>query len=105
MRHLHQLKTHPSAFRAVILGDKRAEFRKNDRGFSPGDVLVLSEFDPEPIITGGHFTGQNVLVRITHMVQGPAYGIPEGFAMLSIEVEAVAPPRTMAITDTETAVR
>lgn len=42
---IHELKTWPEYFAAVILSLKTAEVRLNNRDFRPGDTLILKEFD------------------------------------------------------------
>jgi hypothetical protein len=77
----HILKTDPDSWDAVDDGRKTAEFRLNDRGFRVGDGLMLLR-NPE----NGDSTSDSVRylnVKISHMVDGPSYGIPEGYAMLS----------------------
>ena len=76
---VHVLKTWPEAFEAVRRGDKTAEFRRNDRDFQLGDMLILVEYCP----VQQKETGHELLRTISHMVEGPAFGIPEGFTMLS----------------------
>ncbi|MDF2680174.1 MAG: hypothetical protein K0R47_1364 [Brevibacillus sp.] len=39
---VHELKTWPEYFNAVMDGTKKAEIRKNDRGFKVRDALLLS---------------------------------------------------------------
>ncbi len=41
----HHLKTLPEYFQAVIAGTKPFEIRNNDRGFKPGDRVILEEFE------------------------------------------------------------
>ena len=41
----HHLKTLPEYFQAVIDGTKPFEIRNNDRGFKPGDSVILEEFE------------------------------------------------------------
>lgn len=77
----HELKTWPDAFEAIWDGRKKAEFRKNDRDFAVGDILVLMEWDPETGIS----SGRQVRARVTDMRAGPRFGIPEGYAMLSLD--------------------
>lgn len=77
----HNLKTWPSAFVDTEKGVKRAEFRKDDRGFAVDDVLLLCEWDP--LIS--RFTGNQLLVVVKHLVRGPSFGIPEGYVVMSIE--------------------
>lgn len=73
---IHELKTAPDVFDAVWCGLKTAEFRKNDRDFQVGDWLWLRDWD-------GTCYCASVAAEITHIVFGPNFGIPEGFAMLS----------------------
>jgi len=43
----HELKVWPQYFCRVKDGSKTFEVRVNDRGFQPGDEVVLREFDPK----------------------------------------------------------
>lgn len=45
----HELKIWPKYYCRVADGSKTFEVRENDRGFQPGDIVILREFDPEPI--------------------------------------------------------
>lgn len=78
----HELKTWPDAFGAVVAKLKRAEYRCDDRvpAFRPGDRLWLREWD----LKARSYTGRDAVARVLHVARGPH--IPEGFAMLSIEV-------------------
>ena len=76
----HELKTHSEPFTRVMLGIKRAEFRKNDRGFELGDRLILREWVPDTEV----YTGAHLRVNVTDITTG--YGIPEGYCMMSFEV-------------------
>lgn len=77
----HELKTWPEPFEAVRDGRKRHEFRKDDRGYEIGDELVLREWDPET----QEYTGERALcVEVTYLTRGPAFGIPEGYVVMSI---------------------
>ena len=60
---------------------KKAEFRKNDRDFRAGDRLELYPVDDD-----GNSLGGAVLKRdVTHIVFGPAFGIPDGYCRMSID--------------------
>lgn len=50
---LHALKCHPFWFKAIWFGVKTVEIRLDDRGFSAGDMLLLSEYDPESCLYSG----------------------------------------------------
>lgn len=42
----HELKILPQYYCRVADGTKTFEVRNNDRGFQPGDTVVLKEYDP-----------------------------------------------------------
>ena len=85
----HELKCVKESFEAIRSGEKTCEFRRDDRegGYQVGDVLVLrcglSASNAQGFVYAGHVLPETV--RIKHDVRGPDFGIPEGFAMLSIE--------------------
>ncbi len=98
---VHELRTWPRAFQAVLDGDKRYEFRKNDRNFQVGDVLHLREWEPAQKFdaTLGDYTGRSLHAIVTYLTPGGAFGVPDGYCVLGIRVlgEAMpdypAPPR------------
>lgn len=76
---VHELKILPEYFQAVRNGDKRAELRKDDRGYAVGDVLILREWD------GHEYTGSAITVKISHILRNcPVYGLVDGYCILSI---------------------
>ncbi len=82
MIEVHELKTWPMEFEAVMRRVKRAEFRRDDRGFDVGDWLRLREWDP----IRQEYTGRDAHARVTHIVDGGVggFGIPAGYVMMSI---------------------
>jgi Domain of unknown function (DUF3850) len=78
----HELKSWPGQFQAIWTGRKRAEFRRDDRGYQVGDLLDLCEWDP----SRQQYTGFRLTARGTHLVRGPELEVPAGFVVLSIEV-------------------
>src|SRR5678816_1901993 len=76
----HALKTWPAEFLAVVDGAKRFEWRANDRDYHAGDLLRLMEWDP--VFDG--YTGAWVTVQVTYVLSGPAFGVPEGYCVMSI---------------------
>lgn len=78
---LHDLKTWPDAFERMRTGAKKAEFRKDDRGFKVGDTLELREWDPET----SEYTGKTLVRIVTDIAvsNGGRFGIPEGYVMMS----------------------
>lgn len=77
---VHELKTWPTSFEAIAVGDKRFEVRKNDRDFQPGDRLHLREYDPN----GKTYTGRELVRDIAYVMRGPAFGIEPDHCVMSI---------------------
>jgi hypothetical protein len=61
---IHDLKTWPEYYGAVVRGEKPFEVRKDDRGFKVGDTLHLREYDP----VFKEYTGRTTLRRVTYML-------------------------------------
>jgi len=88
----HELKTDPVVFQAMIDGGKTYELRKDDRGFSVGDMLTLRETKyagwqmhnnhPLPNLPL-EYTGRATGRVVTHILRGPIYGLAEGWVILS----------------------
>jgi len=75
---VHELKTIPPYFGMVVAGRKHFEFRKNDRDFRIGDIILLKEYYE------GVYSGEWDFVEITEIVQGRTLGIPEGYVIMEI---------------------
>lgn len=76
---IHQLKIAPKYFNAVVSEQKKAELRKDDRGYKVGDVLSLCEWKH------GAYTGREWAAVITHILHvGEVMGVSEKWVMLSI---------------------
>lgn len=79
---VHCLKTVPEPFNAVWNGQKRHEVRRNDRGFTLADLLVLREWDEK----AGVYTGRAVFAVPTYITPGGVYDLPKGVVVMSISV-------------------
>lgn len=75
----HELKTWPSYFQAVLDGRKTFEARKNDRDFRVGDNLKLREWIPD----AGRYSGREVEVHVSYMLEGGSFGIEAGHCILA----------------------
>jgi len=67
---MHELKTWPHFYRAIIVGEKTFEIRKNDRDFKVGDTLVFKEFYPKADAAHGQpagFSGRTCTVKIKYI--------------------------------------
>lgn len=76
---VHELKTLPEYFNAVVEGKKTFEVRKNDRNFKIGDILVLKEW------TRGGYTGNMVRKKITYILDDNSGYVLDGYVIMSIK--------------------
>lgn len=81
---IHELKTAPEYFEAVISGEKSFEVRKNDRPFQKGDLLALNEYDR----TEEKYSGRSCLVYIDYILNDPVY-CKDGYVVMSIKPRRV----------------
>lgn len=79
---IHELKTWPEPWWAVYYGAKRHEWRKDDRGFAVGDVLVLIPVEGEA--PHAPIPRPPLSVVVTYITRGPAFGVPAGYVCMSI---------------------
>lgn len=60
----HAIKCWTEFFEPLWLGIKTFEFRKDDRGYLVGDLLLISEIDPKADLE----TGRAIIAQVTHLV-------------------------------------
>lgn len=90
---VHLLKTWADPFGEIDAGRKTAEFRSTaDRDFVEGDLLGLESFDD--LI--GRYNDETIWRVVTHVLKGPAFGIPKGFALVSFRT--IEDAKTISIT-------
>lgn len=94
----HILKTWPNYWEATRDGRKKFEWRKDDRGYEVGDVLVLRQWDPAPCRTGVGVNGfvslsrvdalqfMDLRVVVTYILRG-MHGVPPDYCVMGIELE------------------
>jgi hypothetical protein len=80
----HDLKCWPEPFAAVKARLKPWELRKNDRDYRVGDTLRQREWSPETEA----YTGDTDEQVVTWALYGPAFGLPEGYVIMSIQPPA-----------------
>ena len=97
---IHELKTWPEPFEAVLDGRKCYEIRRDDRGYAVGDVLHLREWHPcdcddyevpRAGCDGGAYTGREAFRTVTYLTPGGAWGLPADLCVMSIVDEADPP--------------
>lgn len=77
---IHELKTLPEYFEAIIKGEKLFEIRKNDRFFQVGDLLALNEFDVKNVL----YTGRSCIVYIDYILNNEEF-CKKGYIAMSIK--------------------
>lgn len=103
---IHDLKTAPEHFAAILSGLKTAELRKDDRNFAVGDTLLLREWNKQkaddyyshhydPLLSMAEmweravtraYTGRALRRTVTHIVKGGPW-LASGYVMLSLGEE------------------
>lgn len=77
---VHKLKISHRYFADIICAGKRFELRKDDRGYSFGDVIRLRE------IENGEYTGAAIEFTITYVLRGcPEYGLMSEYCILGFD--------------------
>lgn len=74
----HDLKILPEWFTAVRDMGKRAEIRKDDRGYHTRDTLILREWSPER-----GYSGLALKAKVRHITRNVP-GLSDGYAVLTI---------------------
>ena len=88
---IHTLKTWTKEFNDVLNEHKKFEWRKNDRDYKPGDILIMKEFVPEftetdEFIGGGEYTEKIIIVKVTYILYGGSFNIPKDYCIMGIEL-------------------
>ena len=77
---VHELKTWPEFFQAVVNDRKPFEVRKNDRDFQERDTLILREWEPDT----GEYSGRRATRSVSYVLRGVA-GLEAGYVVLGLE--------------------
>lgn len=76
----HELKVWPVFFEPLNNGEKKFEYRQDDRGFQVGDRLVLQEWDP----VTEEYTGRKVSAIVTYILRN-CPGLPSGHCIMQLD--------------------
>jgi len=76
----HELKTVQPFFDEVLAGRKNFEFRKNDRGFETGDILILKEYDKE----SDTYSGREIKVKVDYILENYYSFDLQDFCIMSV---------------------
>lgn len=89
-KQVHRLKTWTDYWLALETGAKTFEVRRNDRGFQPGDTLILQEWNQR----SEEYTGRELRRRIIYVLRdAEKFGLRDGFVVLGLaNVKPAEPP-------------
>ena len=86
---VHELKTDPGVFTSAYNGFKPWEIRFDDRNYKVGDMIrsVETEYTGEQMKKGYplKYTGRDMEGEIDYILTGPAYGLADGWVIMSIK--------------------
>ena len=77
----HEVKCWPEFWNPLKTGTKTFELRRNDRDYQVGDELIERQWSPE---THEYVGEERLQFRITYVMQGPIFGLRQGFAILGL---------------------
>lgn len=82
---IHELKCWDRVFQDKWRGLKPWEFRKNDRDYKVGDIIIEREYRKMPLEYSEYkpYTGREVHEVIKYIIQGGQFGIPEGYCIMT----------------------
>jgi hypothetical protein len=86
-RNAHILKSWPVFFDAIMSGRKTFEVRYDDRHYQANDVVILREYNPDPMFEGTdqqRYSGREVQFTIGWMLHGEAWGLQDGYCAFSL---------------------
>lgn len=67
----------PNYFEKVKTGVKQFEIRKDEDGVSPGDLLLLCEYE------NNDYTGRIILKKVSYVLRNvPQYGLMDGYCII-----------------------
>lgn len=79
----HRLKVHHSVVPDLVSGVKSFEFRFDDRNFEVGDTLDMYIVDDDGKELNWR-PAYGMVKLVTYKLPAPAFGIPEGYCIMSI---------------------
>ncbi|WP_440710673.1 DUF3850 domain-containing protein [Herbiconiux sp. YIM B11900] len=92
MSTVHELKSWPEFFQALVAGVRSHELRQNDRNFVVGDLLQLREYDP----VTSRYTGAECVFEVRSITSAEfpcavsAQGLADGFCIMSVSLMELA---------------
>lgn len=81
---IHQVKEWPATYDETARNVNRIQFRKNDRNYQAGDVMVITLFDPLTC----EYANSTVVKRIASVQE--SIHLPPGYVAMVIEPMSIA---------------
>lgn len=77
-RQHHYIKCETEYYQLIESGEKKFDFRKNDRNYQVYDIIILKES------VNGVETGRVLEdLEILYILIGPVFGLPEGYCVFN----------------------
>lgn len=89
----HELKCILEPFQQKWNGNKNWEYRKNDRDFKVGDILIEKEYDS----VADSYSGREIVEKVTWVLPGGLFGVPIEYCIMSTEIIKFVPLTDEAI--------
>ncbi len=87
MNFTHEIKAWPEFYRQMESNELTVNIRNNDRGYTDGDILIVSEFEPMertyPEWQAGRLTGRQMKRRVNRVFTDLP-GLMPGYALLTL---------------------
>ena len=76
----HSIYIQKQYFDKLLSKEKTFELRKNYSNYKVGDTLIFKEIDNYDLNTG-----RKIKAEITYILNGPCYGLEDGFCIMSLQ--------------------
>jgi hypothetical protein len=81
---IHKLKCWTPYFQAILIGAKKFDVRRDDRGFQKGDYVRLEQYEPGQgyVLDPAYNEPYCLVKKVEYILTGGQFGIEPGFVVL-----------------------
>ncbi len=76
---IYKIHYEGNEYEKVLTGTQTAQWRKNDRDFQIGDILILHEYENEK------YTYRTFIAKVTDIIPGGHFNMPQEYCVMSIK--------------------
>ncbi len=81
MEEIHSLKILNKYFKKIVKNEKNWEYRKNDRNYQIGDILVLNEINKN-----NYITGRTIKVKVVDILSEKDFNSLIGYVIMTFKI-------------------